>query len=79
MGNNHTKMLKKFYELSLAGSFTIWIFLTTLFCQKLKFALFHYYRFVSGEDYHFRLLGRPTHFYGQELVLQKFLLYLKDF
>ena len=40
MGNNHTKMLKKFYELSLAGFFTILIFLITLFGQKLKFALF---------------------------------------
>ena len=40
MGNNHTKMLKKFYELSNAGYFTILVFLIKLFGQKLKFALF---------------------------------------
>ena len=31
---------KKYYELSIAGFYTIWIFLVKFFCQKSKFTLF---------------------------------------
>ena len=39
-GNNHTVMLKKIYELSIASFFTILVFLVKFFGQKLKLTLF---------------------------------------
>ena len=38
-GNNHTKMLKKFHELSIASLYTILVFLVKIFGQELKFTL----------------------------------------
>ena len=70
-GNNHTSMLKKFYELSIAGFYTILYFSDQNFWSKIEIYLIHYYRFVTGEDNHFQIFGRLRLFYGQKLVLQK--------
>ena len=52
MGNNHTKMLKNFHELSIAVFFHNFGFSDQTFWSKIEICLIHYYRFVSGEDYH---------------------------
>jgi len=39
-GNNHTKMLKIFFDIIIASFHTILVFLVKIFGQKLKFTFF---------------------------------------